>query len=64
MTDIIMIRIIIKIGMDQIAEIVEFHLAVECSMDKIIRTDRGINTIIEMILGEMFPLLEEIIEVM
>ena len=64
MTNIIMIREIIKIGIDQIVEIGEFHLVVEYSEDEIIETDQDMKRIIEMIVGETFPLLEEILEVM
>ena len=39
MTDVIMIREIIKIGIDQTMEIEEFHLVVEYSVDKIIEID-------------------------
>ena len=39
MTDIVMIREIIKIGIDQTVEIEEFHLVVEYSVDKITETD-------------------------
>ena len=63
MINIIMIREIIKIDIDQIAE-KEFHLVVEYSANITIGTDQGTNRIIEMILREMFPLLEEILEVM
>ena len=48
MTDIIIIREIIKIGTDQTAEIEEFHLVIDYSMDKIIETDQGMNRIIGM----------------
>ena len=36
MTDVIIIREIVKIDIDQIVEIEEFHSTVECSVDKII----------------------------
>ena len=39
MTDIIMTREIIKIGIDQTAKIEEFHLVVEYGVEKIIETD-------------------------
>ena len=43
MTDVIMIREIIKIGIDQTAEIEKFHLVAEYSMYKNIQTDQGIT---------------------
>ena len=60
MTDVIMTRETIKIGLDQIAEIGEFHLVVGYSVDKIIVTDQDMKRIIEMTLGE--EILEEIWE--
>ena len=58
MTNMIMIREIIRIGIDQVVEIGEFHLVVEFSMDKIIEIDQGMNRAIGMTLEE------EILEVM
>ena len=49
---------IIRIGIDQIAEIGEFNLVVEFNMDRIIEVDQGMDKVIGMTLGE------EIIEVM
>ena len=43
MTNIIMIKEIIRIGIDQVVQIGEFHLVVEFSMDKIIEIDQGMN---------------------
>ena len=53
-----MIRKMIKIGIDQIVEIEEYHLVVEYSVDKIIQTDQGMSRIIGMVLED------EILEVM
>ena len=50
--EIIMIKVIIKIGTDQIVEIEECHLEVELSMDRIIVEGSNMLTIIEMTLGE------------
>ena len=47
-----MIRVIIKIGIDQIAEAEGHHSVVEVSMDRIIGEDHAMSIIIEMILGE------------
>ena len=47
-----MVREIIKIGRDQIAEIGEHHSMVEYNMDRIMGTDHGIIRTIEVILGE------------
>ena len=58
MTDIIMTREIIKIGIDQTAEIEKFCLVVEYSVDKITETGKGMNRSIGMTFGE------EILEVM
>ena len=58
MTDAIMIREMIKIGIHQIVEIGEFHLVVEYSVDKIKEAYQGMNRAIGMTLGE------EILEVM
>ena len=52
MIDIIMIREIIRIGIDQIVKIEEFHLVVEFSVDKIIRITQDINIVIGTILEE------------
>ena len=52
MTDITMMREIIRIGIDQIVEIREFHLVVELSVDKIIEIDQGMNKSIGMTLKE------------
>ena len=54
MTNIIMIRETIRIGLDEIAEMGEFHLVVGYIVDKIIETDQGMNRIIGMTLGEEF----------
>ena len=51
MMDIIMTSKTIKIKLDHIAEIGEFHLMVY-SVDKIIETDQDVNRIIEIALGE------------
>ena len=48
MVDVIMIREIIRIGIDQIVEIWEFNLVVDCNVDEIIRIDPSMNRIIEM----------------
>ena len=58
MTNVIIIREIIRVGLDQIVEIGEFHLVVGYSVDKIIETGQGMNRIIGMTLGE--EILEEI----
>ena len=58
MTDIIIIREIVTIGIGQMAEIEEFHLVVGYSVDKFIETDQDMNRITGMILEE------EILEVM
>ena len=47
-----MIKEIIKIGIDQIADIGEYCSVVEYNMDKIIELDIGIIKTIEMISGE------------
>ena len=52
MTDVIIIREMTGIGIDQTADIEEFHLVVEYSVDKIRETDQGMNRIIRMTLGE------------
>ena len=52
MTSKIMTKETIRIGIDQIAEMEEFHLVVEYSGDKITEIDQGMNKIIEMTLGE------------
>ena len=48
MIKIIIIREIIKIDIDQIVEIGEYHSVVECNMDRIIETDHGIIRTIEV----------------
>ena len=58
MTNIIMIREIIRIGIDQVVEIREFHLVVEFNMDKIIEVDQG------MYISMGMTLEEEMLEVM
>ena len=58
MTNIITIREIIKIGIDQVVEIEEFHLVVESSVDKMIEIGQGMNRAIGT------PLEEETLEVM
>ena len=45
---IIMLREIIKIDIDQIAEIEEHHTEVEVSMDKVLEEDHIMSIIIEM----------------
>ena len=45
-------RCAIRIGIDQIAEIEEYNLAVEFCMDKAIEVDQGMDKIIGMTLGE------------
>ena len=52
-----MIIEVIKIGIEQIAQIGEFNLVVELSMDKL-EVDQGISKITGMIIGE------EILEIM
>ena len=47
-----MIKEIIKIDIDQIVEIGEYHSVVEYNMDRIIEIVLGIIIAIEMILGE------------
>ena len=51
-TNIIMTRKAIRIGLDQRVEIGEFHLVGGYSMDKIIETGQDMNRIIQTILGE------------
>ena len=60
MTDVIMTRETIRIGLDQIAKIGEFHFVVGYSVEKTIETDQGMNRIIGMTLRE--EILEEILE--
>ena len=48
-----MIRVIIKIGIDQIAETEGHHSEVEVSMDRIIEEDHIMSIIIEMTLEEI-----------
>ena len=45
MTSIIMIKEIIRIGIDQIAEIGEFNLVVEFNMDIIIEVEQGMDKV-------------------
>ena len=52
MIEIIMIRVIIKIGIDQIVEIEGHHSEVEVNMDRIIGEDHMMLVIKEMILEE------------
>ena len=52
MTNIITIREMIKIGIDQVVGIEEFHLVVEVIMDKITKVDQGMNKIIGVTLEE------------
>ena len=52
MTDVSMNRETIRIGLDQIVELEEFHFMVGYSVDKIIEAGQGMNRIIGMILGE------------
>ena len=54
MTNIIMIKEIIRIGIDEIMEIEEFSLVVQFSMDKILQVDHGMNKTIGMMLEEEF----------
>ena len=64
MTDIIMIREIIKIGIGQIAQIEKFHLAVEYSMDKILETGQGISRTIGMTLEkEILEVIQDCIRI-
>ena len=60
MTNVIMIRDIFRIGIDQVVEIGEFHLLVEFSVDKIIEIDQGMNKAIGMMLE--WEVLEEMWE--
>ena len=64
MTNINIIKGIIKIDIDQTVEIEEFHLVVEYSVNKIIEMDENMNRIIGMTIGEEVYLLKEILEVM
>ena len=48
-----MIRVIIRIDIDQIVEIGEHHLQVELSMDRILGEGCNMLIIIEMTLGEI-----------
>ena len=52
MTNVTMIRDIIKIGIDQVVEKEEFHLVVEFSMDKNTKVDQCMNKAIGMTLEE------------
>ena len=52
MTNVIMIREIIKIDIDQVVEIEEFHLVIEVSLDKITVVSQGMNKPIGMTLEE------------
>ena len=52
MTNVVMIKEIIRIGIDQIVEIGEFNLVVEFNMDRIIEVDQGIDKAIGMTLEE------------
>ena len=52
-----MIRVIIRIDIDQMVEIEEHHSEVEVSTDKTIEEDCNMLILIEMILGE--KILEE-----
>ena len=52
MIEIIMIMVIIKIGIDQIAEIEGHHSEVEVNVDRIIEEDHIMSIIIEMTLEE------------
>ena len=52
MTNVIMIKETIRIGIDQIAEIEESNLEVELSTDKIIEVDQDMKKTIEMTIGE------------
>ena len=63
MIEIIMIREIIKIDVDQTAEIEGHHTEVEVSMDKIIKKDCAISIIIEMTLEETVSEICTVIEV-
>ena len=52
MIEIIMTRVIIKIDIDQIAEIEGHHSEIEVSTDRIIGEDHHMSIIIEMTLGK------------
>ena len=52
MTNVMMIKEIIRIGKDQVGEIGEFHLVVEFSMDKITEVYQGMNKAIGVTLEE------------
>ena len=52
MIKVIMIRVIFKISIDQIAEIEGHHSEVKVSMDRIIGEEHVMSIMIEMILGE------------
>ena len=52
MTNIITTREMIKLCIDQVVEIEEFHLVVEFSVDKITEVDQGMNKAIGMTLDE------------
>ena len=63
MLEITMIKIDIKIGIDQTVVIRECHTEVELSMDKILEEDHSMITIIEVILGKAILEPHKIIEV-
>ena len=49
-----MIKVIIKLGIDQIVKIGEHHLEVEVSMDRFIEEDHNMSMLIEITLGDKF----------
>ena len=63
MIKIIMIREITKIDLDQIAEIEEYYIEVEVSMNQIIEEDHIMSITIEMNIEEIISEIHRIIEV-
>ena len=55
MTNIIIIKEIIKIGIDPVVEITEFHLVVGFSVDKNIEIEQDMDKILGLILEEVIP---------
>ena len=61
--DIIMIRVIIKVGIDWIVEIEGHHSEVEISMDRIIEEDHNMSVLLEMTLEQTISEKCKILEV-
>ena len=61
--EIVMIRVFIKVDIDQIVEIEGHHSEVEVSVDRIIGEDHIMSILIEMTLGETISEKHKIIEV-